>query len=145
MTKRTLNIGGLHAELSLENGNLCAVDLPAEVPAEFDAVALAELTRELNVYPLALDALAPFTRAAVDRMREIPAGSAMTYRELAQAIGNPGAVRAIGNACAQNRLLIVVPCHRVLAESGLGGFRLGLAWKHKLLELECELANAVTE
>jgi O-6-methylguanine DNA methyltransferase len=64
----------------------------------------------------------------------------MTYRELASAVGSPRASRAIGNACAQNRLLIVVPCHRVLAESGLGGFRLGLAWKRRLLELESELA-----
>ena len=143
MTRRTLSAGGMTVELSLDGGRLCAVDLPAEPPPDFDAEALAELTRELGALPLALESFAPFTRAALEGMRKIPIGSALTYRELAHAIGNPRAIRAIGNACARNRLLLVVPCHRVLAESGLGGFRLGLAWKCKLLELECELAAGV--
>jgi O-6-methylguanine DNA methyltransferase len=140
MTRRALSIGGAEIELSLDGDRLCAVDLPAEAPASFDAAALATLAAELAAFPLALENLAPFTRSAVEAMRRIPAGSAMTYRELASAVGSPRASRAIGNACAQNRLLIVVPCHRVLAESGLGGFRLGLAWKRRLLELESELA-----
>ena len=142
MNAHTLSIGGMDVALSLESGRLRAVELPMEPPVDFDASALAQLTRELSAFPLALEDLAPFTRSAVEGMRRIPAGSAVTYRELAHAIGNPRAARAIGNACAQNRLLIVVPCHRVLAESGLGGFRLGLAWKRKLLELESELACA---
>jgi len=117
------------------------VNLPDVPHPEFDAAALSALLAELGTYPLALDDAPPFHRIVWERMRNIPAGSALTYRELAEEIGNPRAVRAVGQACATNRLLLIVPCHRVLASNGLGGFRLGLPWKQRLLELETEFTS----
>lgn len=133
--------GGLQARLTFCGDHLHAVDLPDAPPQEFDAAALSALLAELSTHPLSLEDAPPFHRAVWERMRTIPAGSALTYSELAEAIGNPRAVRAVGQACATNRLLLIVPCHRVLASSGLGGFRLGLPWKQRLLELESEFAS----
>ena len=56
---------------------------------------------------------------------------------MAQAIGSPKAFRAVGSACGKNPWLILVPCHRVVSQTGLGGFALGLKVKSKLLNLEC--------
>jgi O-6-methylguanine DNA methyltransferase len=77
-----------------------------------------------------------------EAIRQIPFGQTVTYQELAARIGSPGAARAVGGACAANRLLLAVPCHRVVACRGLGGFALGLAWKRKLLALEAAEAAA---
>jgi len=64
-------------------------------------------------------------------------GDTLTYKEVAALVGNPGAVRAVGTACATNPLPIVVPCHRVLrSDGGLGGYLGGLDAKNTLLTLE---------
>ena len=60
----------------------------------------------------------------------------MTYGELAAAIGQPTACRAVANAVGKNPLLIFIPCHRVVGASGLGGFSAGLEAKRALLTLE---------
>ncbi|MFL0578981.1 methylated-DNA--[protein]-cysteine S-methyltransferase [Dietzia sp. 179-F 9C3 NHS] len=67
----------------------------------------------------------------------IPYGHTATYTQLATDLGRPGAVRAVGTACATNPLPLVWPCHRVLrSDGGLGGFRGGLEVKQRLLALE---------
>lgn len=66
----------------------------------------------------------------------IPYGETRTYSEIARIIGNPKASRAVGTALSSNKLLLVVPCHRVVSRSGLGGFRLGTSAKKFLLDLE---------
>lgn len=63
-------------------------------------------------------------------------GRRCTYSQVAQAIGSPKAFRAVGSACGKNPWLIVVPCHRVVSQTGLGGFALGLKTKSRLLSLE---------
>ncbi len=69
----------------------------------------------------------------------IPLGSTRTYREVAAAIGQPAAVRAVARACATNPVAVVVPCHRVVrTDGGLGGYRWGIERKEKLLEQEKE-------
>ena len=77
-----------------------------------------------------------FQRRVWDRIAAIPYGETTTYSELAQAIGNPGAARAVGQACNANPLALIVPCHRVIGTSGLGGFAGGGAVKKYLLHLE---------
>lgn len=68
---------------------------------------------------------------------EIGYGQTVSYREMAEMVGNPKAVRAVGTACATNPLPVVVPCHRVLRTDGsLGGYIGGLEAKTTLLELE---------
>jgi O-6-methylguanine DNA methyltransferase len=70
-------------------------------------------------------------------MQKIPAGQTKSYGEIAKAIGNPKAVRAVGGACGANPIPVFVPCHRVLAANKkIGGFSSGLDWKRKLLALE---------
>ena len=70
-------------------------------------------------------------------LRKIPQGKTKSYGEIAQAIGKPNAVRAVGGACGANPVPILVPCHRVLAANKkLGGFSGGLDWKRRLLERE---------
>ena len=64
-------------------------------------------------------------------------GQTRSYKQVAESIGNPKAVRAVGTACATNPLPVVVPCHRVLrSDGGLGGYLGGLEAKSDLLELE---------
>jgi AraC family transcriptional regulator of adaptative response/methylated-DNA-[protein]-cysteine methyltransferase len=70
-------------------------------------------------------------------LQKIPAGKTRTYSEVASAIGQPRAVRAVANACASNRLAVVVPCHRVVRSNGeLAGYRWGTDRKKRLLENE---------
>ncbi len=73
-------------------------------------------------------------------LREIPAGTTMTYGEVARKIGRPKAVRAVGQACAANPVAIAIPCHRVVRNDGaLSGYRWGVARKRDLLEREGRL------
>jgi len=69
-------------------------------------------------------------------VQEIPRGGAMTYGQIAEKAGCSGAARAVGRALAANPFPILIPCHRVLARNGLGGFAFGLETKERLLELE---------
>ena len=70
-------------------------------------------------------------------LRDIPAGSRVTYSEIAQRIGLPKAVRAVGRACAANALAVAIPCHRVVrTDGGLSGYRWGVERKRALLDKE---------
>ncbi|MCF8530740.1 MAG: MGMT family protein [Candidatus Nanopelagicales bacterium] len=77
-----------------------------------------------------------FTDAVYRSMREIPPGNVATYGELAQRAGYPRAARAVGTACSSNAIPLVVPCHRVVAANGLGGYGYGRDVKIALLEHE---------
>src|SRR5438046_4323307 len=81
--------------------------------------------------------LRPFERIVLEQLRSIPKVQVRTYRDIAREIGHPGAVRAVGNACAKNPVPLIVPCHRVVrTDGGLGGYSLrgGTALKRRLLE-----------
>lgn len=79
----------------------------------------------------------PFQEQVWGALREIPAGETRSYAELAQALGRPSAVRAVANANGQNRIAILIPCHRVIGQDGqLRGYGGGLWRKRRLLELE---------
>ncbi|HEY0259907.1 MAG TPA: methylated-DNA--[protein]-cysteine S-methyltransferase [Lacisediminihabitans sp.] len=78
-----------------------------------------------------------FRRIVQAHLPRIPYGATESYKRVAELVGNPKAVRAVGSACATNPLPIVVPCHRVLRTDGtLGGYIGGLAAKSALLRLE---------
>lgn len=113
-----------------------------EAPAPLAGVA-AELadyfagTRKVFEVPLDFSLSAGFRETVQRYLPQIAYGRTQSYREVAEVIGNPGAVRAVGSACATNPLPIVVPCHRVLRSDGsLGGYRGGLPIKRTLLALE---------
>jgi AraC family transcriptional regulator, regulatory protein of adaptative response / methylated-DNA-[protein]-cysteine methyltransferase len=76
-------------------------------------------------------------------LQKIPLGRTASYSEIARALGQPKAVRAVAQACAANNLALIVPCHRVIREDGdLAGYRWGLERKRALLEREQEAAAA---
>jgi AraC family transcriptional regulator of adaptative response/methylated-DNA-[protein]-cysteine methyltransferase len=78
-----------------------------------------------------------FQKSVWRQMLKIASGKTKSYGEVAEAIGKPGAVRAVGSACGANCIPVFVPCHRVLAANKkIGGFGAGLHWKYKLLERE---------
>ena len=86
--------------------------------------------------PLDIRATA-FQRQVWEKLRAIPYGQTVSYGDVAKALGKPGAVRAVGHACATNPVALVIPCHRVVREDkSLGGYRWGLERKRKLLEAE---------
>lgn len=78
----------------------------------------------------------PFRRAVWKEMLHIPYGRTWTYGQMARRVGDVGASRAVGAACGANPLPLVVPCHRVVAAHGLGGFGGGVPMKRWLLALE---------
>ena len=78
-----------------------------------------------------------FQKSVWRQMLKISTGKTKSYCEIALAIGNPKAVRAVGGACGANPVPVLVPCHRVLAANKkLGGFSGGLDWKRSLLKRE---------
>jgi methylated-DNA-[protein]-cysteine S-methyltransferase len=94
-------------------------------------------TRRAFEVPLDLSLSRGFRRLVQTHLPEIGYGETRSYREMAELVGNPKAVRAVGTACATNPLPIVVPCHRVLRSDGtLGGYIGGLEAKTALLNLE---------
>jgi len=81
-----------------------------------------------------------FQRQVWQALREIPYGKLATYRDIAQRIGRPNAVRAVGAANGANPVAVVVPCHRVIGSNGtLTGYAGGLEIKERLLQLEGSL------
>jgi methylated-DNA-[protein]-cysteine S-methyltransferase len=118
-------------------------------PADGDAApALESFAAYLAGDLSALDRIAadpggtPFQRRVWDRLREIPHGETWTYGELAESIGRPSAMRAVGAANGANPIAIVIPCHRVVAKGGsLWGYGGGLERKRWLLEHEGALTK----
>jgi methylated-DNA-[protein]-cysteine S-methyltransferase len=92
--------------------------------------------------PLDLSLSSGFRRLVQHHLPEIAYGRTESYKQVAELVGNPKAVRAVGTACATNPLPVVVPCHRVLRSDGaLGGYIGGLDAKRTLLELESSTAG----
>jgi AraC family transcriptional regulator of adaptative response/methylated-DNA-[protein]-cysteine methyltransferase len=78
-----------------------------------------------------------FEQRVWQALREIPAGETASYSEVAQRIGAPGSARAVARACANNRIAVAIPCHRVVRNDGaLSGYRWGVARKSALLKRE---------
>jgi methylated-DNA-[protein]-cysteine S-methyltransferase len=113
---------------------------------EPDCTSLTETVRQLTAYfsgklrafdlPLAPEGT-PFQQQVWRRLCDIPYGETTTYGKLAERIGNPKAVRAVGLANGSNPIAIIIPCHRVIGSNGsLTGYGGGLPIKKALLELE---------
>jgi methylated-DNA-[protein]-cysteine S-methyltransferase len=91
---------------------------------------------DLGTFRVNLGNRSAFERAVLQSVRGIPRGSTATYSGLAARLGKPKAARAVGNALHHNPVPLFVPCHRVVAASGIGGFSWGVDIKRKLLLLE---------
>jgi methylated-DNA-[protein]-cysteine S-methyltransferase len=95
-------------------------------------------TEQLDI-EVDLSTITPFQRSVLEETAKVPRGQVATYAEIAKRIGNPKAVRAVGQALRRNPIPIVVPCHRVISSDGtLGGYagHMGDERKTALLQLE---------
>jgi AraC family transcriptional regulator of adaptative response/methylated-DNA-[protein]-cysteine methyltransferase len=101
-------------------------------------MVLSQMTESATAASLPFDVRATsFQHRVWEALRGIPRGETRTYSQIAQTIGAPKAVRAVGAACGANPLAIVVPCHRAVGSDGrLTGYRWGLERKRRLLEIE---------
>lgn len=153
--KHWMRMGSPLGDLILveENGELLEIGFtsgkrPSQPPrdAEENAAPFAMVIRQLEEYfagtrrdfdlPLAPSGTA-FQKSVWQSLLEIPFGKAVSYSDIARAIGNPNAVRAVGLANGRNPIPIVIPCHRVIGKDGsLTGYGGGLPIKQKLLTLE---------
>ncbi len=115
--------------------------------AEWSPHRLADLTERLTSYfnnekvtfpdELDLSGATPFQGAVWRQTRLIPYGETRSYQWVAEQLKRPKAARAVGQALGRNPLLVIVPCHRVVASGGgLGGFGGGLDMKKRLLRME---------
>jgi len=129
--------------VSFENGKRST---PPRADWKLDKEPFAEVIRQLQAYfrgelkefdlPLAMEGT-EFQLRVWNALRAIPYGETVSYAQLAERIGNPKAVRAVGLANGSNPIPIIVPCHRVIGSDGsLTGFGGGLSTKKMLLELE---------
>lgn len=105
-------------------------------------------TGNLTRFPIKIDspfiaAGTPFQQEVWSHISAIPYGSSITYQRLAELSGLPNGARAAGAACGANPLSLIIPCHRVIAQNGLGGFAGGLAIKKALLDLEQAGSNCI--
>ncbi len=101
---------------------------------------LAYLSGKRRTFEIELDIEGtPFQKKVWQCVRKIPYGATTTYGQIARSIRNDGASRAVGSANGRNSLPLIIPCHRVVALSGLGGYAGGLATKKKLLKIEGSL------
>lgn len=136
-----------------ESGAICGINTVAERTEE-DGARETELIRkahsQLKEYFAGVHTVfdlpvaqrgTPFQQKVWAELQKIPYGETRTYAEIAAGVGNPKACRAVGGANHRNRILIVVPCHRVIgADGSLTGFGAGMDVKKFLLEREKGIA-----
>jgi O-6-methylguanine DNA methyltransferase len=107
---------------------------PENLAQKFDAYFRS---KKIDFSKLGLDVKGTYFEQKVWKAcQEIPHGEVRSYSWIAKQIGKASASRAVGNALNKNPVPIVVPCHRVISTSGIGGFASGLKMKRMLLELE---------
>ena len=150
-------IGPVHAA-AISKGICCVAfgrvnNFPERIQREYgihprrDPPAFLSLRKQLDRYllgntssfavPLALLGGTAFDRAVWKTIAQIPYGETRSYQWVAQRIGRPLGVRAVGRACGRNPVPILIPCHRVIAKSGqFGGFTGGIQYKKWLLKVE---------
>lgn len=124
---------------AVRNARIVAADAMPETASVVKAIDEAK-----NDRMLALDTSGtPFQTAVWTALQNVPDGETRTYAQLAQAIGQPGASRAVALACAANKLAVLVPCHRIIRGDGsISGYRWGVERKRALLAREgVELAQ----
>lgn len=132
-----------------ENGELVKISTYGSVTENYtESYLIKETFKQLSEYflkkrrgfdlPIKIEGT-EFQKRVWQELLKIPYGETRSYGELAQLIGSPKAARAVGGANNKNKILIVVPCHRVVGAKGdLVGFAAGIEMKKYLLELESE-------
>ncbi len=147
---------GLYVQMAVRGDRITNVTLARKPPSEphgedhpYMARILEHLATgrdDLQDIPLDLH-VTPFEKEVLETLRTIPSGEVITYGDLAEKLGKPRACRAVGNVCAMNPAIIVVPCHRVVpAAGGVGHYGAlgGPSTKRKILEKEGALRKVET-
>lgn len=138
-------LSGLHFH-ETERGIVGWAKMRGFAPA-YDQIGIRPFVRQLEEYfagereefdvPLDLSTASPFVQRVLKATERVPFGHLVTYKSIANEIGEPGATRAVGNALGSNPIPIIVPCHRVIRSDGtLGGYTGGTDIKRHLLTLE---------
>jgi len=114
---------------------------PSPLPAPAILISILKDILKKPVAPevfnhIDLTKFAPFTQSVYKELLKTTPGTTITYKELATICGSPNAARAVGNAMANNPIPILIPCHRVVSTTDLGGYAFGLQMKQKLLDYE---------
>lgn len=138
-------VRGLFMEVTKRPLSPDRIGLPDDAAAEGVVDQLAEYFRgERQSFDLPLDlGGTPFQRRVWEALLRIPYAGRVSYRQIAQELGAPNAVRAVGAANGSNPVSIIVPCHRVVASNGaLTGYAGGVERKKFLLDLEERIAGA---
>ena len=114
--------------------------------SEFVSSILSAIAAQKTELDLPLDIRATvFQQKVWHALRQIPAGETRSYSEIAKNVGDPSATRAVARACASNPVAVVIPCHRVVRETGgLAGYRWGVERKEELLRREREQRSGST-
>ncbi len=126
-------------------GDFTECDWFPELRSRLEAYACGQWT-DFSDVSVNLSHLTPFQHRVVTELRKVPYGQTLSYAELAARAGSPKAARAVGSVMAQNRVPLIIPCHRVIGSGGhLGGFSAprGIAFKKQLLALEAMPSDAV--
>ena len=101
---------------------------------------LKGVRKDFTIYGLTCLKGTDFQKRVWQELLNIPYGQTKTYKEIAKAIGNEKAVRAVATAIGKNPLMIIIPCHRVIGSDGkLRGYAYGVGVKEKLLSLEKDI------
>ena len=115
----------------------CEIASGGEINREAEVQIASYLRGKLRRFTLDLEWYGTaFQQKVLRAVASIPYGEVKSYGEIAREIAHPGASRAVGTVNARNRLPLVIPCHRVVASGGLGGYGVGLAMKRHLLIME---------
>lgn len=150
--------------VAVTDKGICAIELDDDPDASrqrlrerFSGATLVEDSHELGAWvqqvvrfirspqagvalPLDIQGTA-FQRRVWEALQDIPIGTTASYQDIAHAIGKPKAVRAVARACANNKIALAIPCHRVVRSDGsLGGYRWGVERKRRLLANESQAA-----
>ncbi len=131
--KKIISLNLIYEDV-FRNDNICETPLIKETYKQL--VEYFDGKRKIFDVPISLEGT-KFQIEVWNNLIKIPYGSVQSYRDIAEKIGNDNAQRAIGNACNKNKIMILVPCHRVISSNGkIGGFGAGTKIKEYLLRLE---------
>jgi methylated-DNA-[protein]-cysteine S-methyltransferase len=124
----------LRPESAPQEAEIRETDTIKEACRQLKAYLAGELTEfSLPLAPRGTD----FQRSVWSKLLEVPYGRTASYKDIARAVGNPKAARAVGMANNRNPIAVFIPCHRVIgSDGGLVGYGAGLELKRKLLDLE---------
>lgn len=133
-------------QISVTNGAVCACSFVDKPNPPFGSSPILDAARQqlrryfdgqLQTFDLPIKPVGtPFQRSVWQSMMTIPYGDTIFYGELAHRIGHPDSARAVASACGANPIVVIIPCHRVVAANNIGGYTPGIHIKQHLLHLE---------